>query len=176
MTRPAAIDVSLVGTDWWANASVIAAGVVAASIAAIAALLGYAYQKRATRQDQRAAVYATAIQAVEAYLEAPYRILRRDGSDSTRHELTRQISDIKSDIEYHRTLLRLHGSTRVADAYDSFAEAARADAGPAMTSAWHQAPTEADFEVPLGTALNRDRADIARVAVVDAMRFDLRRR
>lgn len=168
------VDVSLVGTDWWANASVIAAGVVAALIAACVAVVGYSRQKAVARRALRAQMYATAVQAVEDYLEGPYRIRRRDGSPEARHALTRELSDIKSSIEYHKTLLRIHGSASVADAYETFAAIARTEAGPAMTAAWRERPTKRDWDVPLGAKLFSDgRSRAARDRLIVAMRVDL---
>lgn len=169
----AELEVNLVGTDWWANGSVVLAGVLAALIAAAVGVRGYRHQKEVARRDELAHMYATAVQSVEDYLEFPYRIRRRDGSVEARNALTRQLSDIKSSIEYHETLLRIHAPVEVADAYETFAAAARVDAGPAMTESWNQPATHTDADVPLGAQLNRAKADAARIRLIEAMRSDL---
>lgn len=166
-------DVNLVGTDWWANASVIAAGVLAAAIAAGVGVFGYRQQKETARRDQRAQVYAAAVQAVEDYMEFPYRIRRRDGSVASRSALTQQLSDVKSSIEYHQALLSIHAPVRVAELYGSFAGTARTAAGPVMTEAWGQSATHTDADVPLGRRLDRAGVDAARDRLITAMREDL---
>ncbi|MHB1164370.1 MAG: hypothetical protein ACYC90_00330 [Candidatus Nanopelagicales bacterium] len=168
-----AVDVRLVGTDWWANLSIITAGVLAALVAALVAIGGYRHQKAAARRERCAEMYATAVQAVENYLEGPYRVRRRDGSVESRNALTDRLSDIKSSIEYHQTLLRIHGSEDVASAYAGFVEAARADAGAAMTDAWHQPATHTDADVPLMIAMDRSTSDAARARLIRAMKDDL---
>lgn len=174
LAHPGTVDVTLVGTDWWANGSVIAAGIFAALIAACVAVVGYGRQKAAARRDLCAQMFATAVQAVEDYLEGPYRIRRRDGSAEARNVLTRELSDIKSSIEYHQTLLRIHGSAAVADSYETFAAVARTEAGPAMTAAWRERPTKRDRDVPLGAKLFDDaRSRAARDRLIAAMREDL---
>jgi thioredoxin-like negative regulator of GroEL len=177
LANTGAIDVSLVGTDWWANISVIAAGVLTAVIAAGVAVIGYSYQKRAARRERCAQMYATAVQAIEDYLEGPYRIRRRDGTAEARNSLTQHLSDTKSSIEYHQTLLRIHASTEVAEAYETFAAAARAEAGPAMTAAWRELPTRRDRDVPLGSQLfDSVNSEAARGRLITAMRTDLKGR
>lgn len=171
----AVVDVTLVGTDWWANGSVILAGVLAALIAAIVGVRGYRHQKEESRRDQCAQVYATAVQAVEDYLEFPYRIRRRDGSVEARNALTTKLSDVKSSIEYHKALLSVHGSPAVAEAFETFEAVARVVAGPAMTEAWNHPATHTDADVPLGAGLDRAKADEARTRLMQAMRADLAR-
>lgn len=168
------VDVNLVGTDWWANGSIIAAGICAALIAAVVGVVGYRHEKKLARQERCAQMYAAAVQAVEDYLEGPYRIRRKDGTTETRNTLTRQLSDTKAAIEYHQTLLRIHGSCTVADAYDRFVAAAQADAGPAMTAAWRARALRRDRDVPLGAQLfDGAGSRTAREQLITAMHNDL---
>lgn len=155
------------------NWSTIATGVFAALVAASVAVVGYARQQRAARQAQRTTVYAQALQAVEDYMEGPYRIRRRDGSAATRQLLTESLSDVKSRINFHQSWLSLHASKDLADAYTAFVQAAQREAGAQMTSAWRAAPTRKDRDVPLGVPYKRQASDLAKGEVLDLMRRDL---
>jgi ketosteroid isomerase-like protein len=157
----------------WDNAATVIAGIGAALIAALVAVAGYTIQQRAARREQRARTYAEALQAVEDYLEGPYRIRRRDGSAEARRHLTESISTIKSRINFHQAWLRIHGSPAVADAYDAYVLAAQREAGPQMTAAWQGRPTRKDRDVPLGRPFDRGSSDGARATVTTAMKKDL---
>jgi hypothetical protein len=158
----------------WDNAATIIASIGAALIAALVAVYGYAWQQRATRRERRATMYAQALQAVEDYLEGPYRICRRDGSAAARREITEQLSGIKSRINFHQAWLRIHGTAAVASAYEEFVLAAQQEAGRQMTDAWRSPPTRRDRDVPLGRPFDRQRADAALSKVLAAMRRDSR--
>ena len=58
------------------------APVVAAIIAALVAVVGYAVTQFANRQDRKAKTYAEALAAVTEYQELPYLVLRRAASDA----------------------------------------------------------------------------------------------
>jgi hypothetical protein len=163
----------LVNDFTWDNAATIIAAVGAALIAAIVAIVGYSRQQRQGRRDQRAALYAEALRAVEDYLEAPYRIRRRDGSADTRLAITSHISDVKSRINFYAGWLRIHAPAHVSTTHEAYVHAAQEDAGPQMTVAWRSRSTKKDKDVPLGTPYDRRRADAARDAVLTAMRDDL---
>lgn len=158
----------------WDNATTIIAGIGAALIAALVAVAGYTLQQRAGRREQRATMYAQALQAVEDYLEGPYRIRRRDGTTEARTRITEQISATKSKINFSQAWLRIHSPTEVADAYDAYVLTAQHEAGPQMTAAWRTRPTKRDDSVPLGRAYPRDASNRCRAKVVEAMRRDLR--
>lgn len=83
---------------------------------------------------------------------------------------------MKSRINFHRGLLRLHADEPVADAYDTFVQAAITDAGGQMTDAWAQPPTTEDRQVPLGVPFDRRHADTAKAVVVTATKRSLERR
>ena len=157
----------------WSTAGPIIAAVTAATIAATIAVIGYSRQRRAERRAERANLYAQAIAAVEDYLEAPYRIRRKDGTPTTRHAITSHISDVKSRISLHQALLELHAPTVVPTAYNAFVEAAQEEAGPQMTDAWHAPPTKADAQVPLGVAFDRTNSNTSRSTVLATMKADL---
>lgn len=159
----------------WSEGATIIAAVAAAAIAAVIAVLGYGHQRKAERRAERATLYARAIAAVEDYLEGPYRIRRKDGTNETRRAITSAISDTKSTISLHQALLELHAPGTVSGAYRSFVDAAIAEAGPQMTAAWQAQPTTSDAQVPLGTGYDRSDSNQQRAALIAAMKADLRR-
>lgn len=157
--------------DNWAT---IIASVGAALIAAFVAVVGYAIQQKAGRREQRATIYAQALQAVEDYCEGPYRIRRRDGSAATRQHLTESLSDIKSRINFHQGWLSIHASAELAAAYTALVTAAQSEAGVQMTAAWKSPPTKKDRDVPLGTPYPRPKTDAAKAVVLTLMKAELR--
>ena len=162
-------------TFTWTNAATIIAGIGAALIAALVAVIGYSRQQRAARRVQRATMYAEALQAVEDYLEGPYRIRRRDGSAGVRARITEAISATKSKISFYLAWLHIDASAEVAAAYEDYVLAAQREAGPQMTEAWRTRPTRKDTDVPLGRAYSRNDSDAARAKVSEAMKRDLDR-
>lgn len=163
------------GPFTWGDASNIVAALGAALIAALVAVRGYSRQHGNQRQDDRATLYAEALQAVEDYLEGPYRIRRRDGSSGARRQITEDLSAVKSRINFHLAWLRIHGVPEIADLYRALVEAAQQDAGPQMTAAWRGPSTRSDREVPLGRGYGHVRADLARDRLLTAMEADLKR-
>lgn len=89
-------------------------------VAAVVAVKAYRTQQQETRRQQTARFYADAVQAVEDYMEGPYRILRKDGSSAARREITQHISDVKSRISFYTGWMAIHGTTQVRAAYDDF--------------------------------------------------------
>ena len=134
---------------------------VAALLAAAVVMIGYSFQKTQARKAEQAIIYGEAIRAAHDYLEAPYRVLRRDGSAGARMAITDHVSDVQSRLAYYSTLLRVHGPIDVGEAYRELVAAARAEAGPQMTAAWRDRPTRNDRDVPLGTRLEQPRSVIA---------------
>lgn len=112
--------------------------------------VSYKKQQRLARSERRSRIHAEAIQAVHDYLEAPYRVRRRDGSPEARMALVGIVSDIQSRLRYYDALLRLESTTAVADTYADAVAAARREAGKAITDAWNSAPTKRDEDVPIG--------------------------
>ncbi len=159
----------------WTDGATILAGWGAAAIAAAIAVLGYSRQRRAERRAERATLYGHAIAAVEAYLEGPYRIRRRDDTAEARFTITSAISDTKAAISLHQALLAMHAPRAVTTAYNTFVVAAQREAGPQMTEAWNAKPSTKDNQVPLGKACDRTASDGARDALIAVMRSDLGR-
>lgn len=150
------------------------ATIVVGIVAAVVAVNAYKTQQQETRRQEKAKLYAEAVRAVEDYMEAPYRILRKDGSAEARREITQHISDVKSRISYYTGLLAIHGTTEVCVAYDAFVTAAQREAGPQMTAAWEIKPVKRDKDVPLRTSpLPRAATDAARTSLMTILKADL---
>ena len=114
-------------------------------------------------------MYAHALQAVQDYLEGPYRIRRKDGTAEARRELTQALSTVQSQINFHTAWLDIAAPKEVARAYTELVAAARGEAGPQMTAAWSEPPTADDATVPLGVAYPRPLSDAALATVKAAM-------
>lgn len=112
--------------------------------------VSYRRQQSLARAERRSRIHAEAIQAVHDYLEAPYRVRRRDGSPEARMALAEAVSDIQSRLRYYDALLRLESTASVADAFADAVAAARREAGAAITEAWKSPPTKRDEDVPIG--------------------------
>jgi len=149
--------------------NVVFSGIGSAFVAAVVAVLGYSLQQRESRRVVRATMYAHALQAVQDYLEGPYRIRRKDGSAEARRELTQAMSTVQSQINFHTAWLEVGAPTAVASAYSALVAAARQEAGPQMTTAWAALPTSDDAAVPLGVAYTRPQSDAALEKVKAAM-------
>lgn len=145
----------------------------AATIAATIAVRAYRRQHDEARRQRRAEFYANAVQAVEDYMEGPYRIRRRDGTASARREITQQLSDVKSRINFYLTWMDIEADDEVRAAYAAYYRTAMSEAGPQMTAAWNRSPTTQDASVPIGAALPRVRTDAARADLTIALRQDL---
>ena len=57
--------------------------IIAALIAALVAVAGYMVTQAQARRERKAKEFADALAAVEEYLEAPYRIRRRQAATAT---------------------------------------------------------------------------------------------
>lgn len=150
--------------------------ILAALIAATVAVLGYRWQQREQRRIERSKIYADALSAVEDYIEAPYRVIRRERGADARERLTNHINDVQSRLAYHQALLNISASPQVADAYRDYVAAARAEAGSDISRAWKAKPIRHDRKIPLGTPLRRSRCEAARGRIEAAMRKDVRPR
>lgn len=149
------------------------ATIVAALIAAGVVVVGYRRQMKTNRREQRIAAYAEALRAIDDYLEAPYLILRRDGSSRARMDLVRHISEIQSRIAFHRSWLQIHAAGETCTAYEELVRCAKAEAGPQMTTAWRSRPTRRDRDVPRQTVLPQPLSHAAKSRVLQAMRNDV---
>lgn len=157
----------------WEDGSTIIAAVAAALIAALIAVVGYSIQRKISRRSERADLYGNAVAAVEAYLEAPYRIRRKLNDPANWFAISSAISDAKTAISHQQALLEMYAPEPVVTAYKGFASAAIGEAGPHMTAAWGTPPMTQPTQVPLGTGYDRTDSDGKRAVLVAAMRNDL---
>lgn len=160
------------GDFTWAQLATLLAALIAAAGVALTLLVNAARGRRETLTT----LYGDALGAVAEYLEGPYRILRKDGEAATRFAITSKLSDVKTSIDHHQALLRLHADPLVADAYDLYVNTAKAEAGLQMRDAWEAPAVTSDAEVNLGVALPREMSNATRALAVEMMQAQLRRR
>jgi hypothetical protein len=147
--------------------------VIAALIAALVAVTGYTLTQAQARRERRAKEFGEALAVVEEYLEAPYRIRRRQAATpEARDSLTNALSDLQARIAHHRAWLHVEAPT-VARAYDVLIAAARSEAGVQMTEAWNSAPLASDADMNLRVAYQHPDSDAERDKVIAIMRQNL---
>jgi len=150
------------------------ATIIAAAIAAVVAVAGYVLTQAWARRERRAKAFADALAAVEDYLEAPYRIRRRQASTpEARATLTSALSDLQARMALHGAWLEVEAAA-VAEAYEALVSAARTEAGTQMTDAWNSAPLTSDADMNLNVAYPHPDSDAQRLLVARSMRRDLR--
>lgn len=148
--------------------------IIAALIAAFVAVTGYMLTQAQARRERRAREFADALAVVEEYLEAPYRIRRRQtATPEARDALTSALSDLQARIAHHRGWLHVEAPA-VAQAYDDLIAAARSEAGVQMTEAWKSAPLTSDADMNLKVAYQHPTSDAERDKVIAVMRRNLR--
>jgi hypothetical protein len=126
------------------------ATVIAATIAALAAIAGYLSAQRWKRRDDKARLYADALQAVRRYEELPFRIARRvDSSPATRERMAGIVSDSFVELGHYRALLLLH-SREVGDAYSLLLNRTHRDCRPHRQEAWSMPPPRNDSAAHMG--------------------------
>lgn len=155
-------------------ATITAAG-LAALVAATVAVRAYRKQQEEARRVERSKFYAEALRVVEEYAEAPYRILRFDGTAEKRWELTESISGIQSRMSFYSGWMEIAAKDEVRMAYAELLKAVRSEAGEQMKAAWLGKATTKNKQVPLGLALPRIATDAAWATTVEAIQTDLRR-
>jgi hypothetical protein len=148
--------------------------IIAALIAALVAVIGYVLTQTWARRDRRARAFADALVAVEEYLEAPYRVRRRQAPTAdVRAQLAASLSDLQGRIAFHRGWLQVEAPA-VSRAYDALVLAARAEAGTQMIEAWNTEPASSDPGMNLTIGYSHPQADAERAKVIAAMRRYLR--
>lgn len=150
--------------------AIIIAGLLAAGVA----VLGYAWQQWLSRADARAAMYSEALRAVEDYAEAPFIVQRRSGKEA-RAVVATQISEIQSRLRLSCALLEISANDHISDAYARLVQAARRQAGAAMSTAWRARRIRRDADVPGRTPYDRSEIDRECRAYLDAIREHDRR-
>lgn len=137
----------------------------------VLAVMTYRHTQRQARRERRAKAFAEALQAVEEYMEGPYRIRRRPRGDATvRWQITESISAIKARVSFHQAWLETEGLPHVSAAYEALVAASIEDAGPPMTGAWALPGVKRDSDVPLGHPYPRAGVDEARGRFLAACR------
>ena len=150
--------------------------IIAALIAALVVVTGYMLTQAQARRERRAREFADALAAVEEYLEAPYRIRRRQAATpEAREALTSALSDLQARIALHRAWLQVEAPA-VGHAYEAFVSAARSEAGVQMAEAWNAAPLTSDTDMNLKVAYPHPNSDAEGAKVIAAMRQHLRLR
>ncbi|ATO16523.1 hypothetical protein CO540_23950 [Micromonospora sp. WMMA2032] len=147
--------------------------VLAATIAALAASIGYWVTQRGQRIDRRAKLYAEALDAVHKYRNLPFLVHWRTRSDpDTRSELNRLTQDRVQNMFYFSGLLRLH-CPAVAEAYDALVAKTRSQSGPYRQQAWKVPVADSDTEFDQGHPPYDYDTRSEYDACINAMRADL---
>ncbi len=153
----------------------VAGPLIAASVAALVAVLGYLYERRSKRNDDLRTLFSEALQAVAEYQELPYLVRRRsDQSPMTPAELIAKASSTQTQLDFFVARLNLE-SKPLGEAYSSLVQAVRLETGPQITEAWHEARVQTDDDVPLGVAYPRESGDRQKAACVEGMQRYLRK-
>lgn len=152
-----------------AQTAAVVAPFVAIFGAALTALLTYLLNRRAARRERRAHAFGEALSVVEDYAEMPYRIRRRPGTVEGRNQLTEEVSRIYSRLAFHQALLDIE-APRVADAYRFLVNAAKAEVGGQMKTAWQEPVRTSDAEMNLQEHYDRAHLNRARDRCVATMR------
>src|SRR5579875_2384947 len=109
--------------------------IIAAVIAALVAVTGYMLTQAQARRERRDREFADALAAVEEYLEAPYRIRRRQAATpEAREALTSALSGLQARIALHRAWLQVEAPA-VGRAYEALVSAAEALVSAARSEA-----------------------------------------
>jgi hypothetical protein len=157
--------------SWEAGATLLAA-----VIAVVGVVVGFAVTSAQSRRERRAHDYAVAIGAVSDYLEGPYRVARCHNNAEERYAISTGISVIQGRIEASAALLRLHAPRRVADAYDAYVAAARQEAGRQMAVEWLKPPAKRHRDMNIRQPFDRTASMAAKELLVAAMERDMGKR
>ena len=152
------------------------ATLLAAAIAVIGVVVGFAVTSSQSRRERRARDYAEAIGAVSDYLEGPYRVARCHNKAEERYAISTDVSVIQGRIDASAALLRLHAPKRVADTYDAYVAAARQEAGRQMAAEWRKPPARRHRDMNMHQPFDRTASRAAKATLVAAMERDTGRR
>jgi hypothetical protein len=126
------------------------ATLLAASVAALAAIVGYLLNQQANRRIRKTQFYAEALRAIADLEELPYRIRRRQDSTSlTRERIGREINDVFVQVSFYMCWLRID-AIRVGIAYQELARKAITYSEPQRAHAWASSPLSSDAAANLG--------------------------
>lgn len=157
--------------NWEAGATLLAA-----FIAVVGVVVGFAVTSAQNQRERRAHDYAEAIGAVSDYLEGPYRVARCHNSAQERYEISTDISVIQGRVDASAALLRLHAPKCVADAYDEYVAAARREAGRQMAAEWRKPPARRRRDMNMHQPFDRTASNAAKAALIAQMERDMGRR
>lgn len=152
------------------------ATLLAAAIAVLGVVVGFAVTSAQGRRERRAHDYAEAIGAVSDYLEGPYRVARCHDNDEERFAISTDISVVQGRIDASTVLLRLHATKRVADAYDAYVAAARREAGRQMSAEWNKRPAKKHRDMNMKHGFDRSASNDAKKVLIAAMELDMGKR
>lgn len=148
--------------------------IIAALIAALVVVAGYVLTQAQARRERRAKEFAGALAAIEEYLEAPYKIRRRQAATpESRETLATTLSDLQARIALYRAWLHVEAPA-VGQAYDVLVSIARSEAGTQMTEAWNATPLASDADMNLKVAYPHPNSDAERAKVIAVMRHHLK--
>lgn len=157
--------------SWDAGATLLAA-----VVAVVGVVVGFAVTSSQSRRERRARDYAEAIGAVSNYLEGPYRVARCHNNAEERYAISTDISVIQGRIDASAALLRLHAPKRVADAYDAYVAAARREAGKQMAAEWRKSPARKPRDMNMRQPFDRTASKAAKELLIAAMERDMGKR
>lgn len=152
------------------------ATLLAAVIAVLGVVLGFAVTSAQSRRERRARDYAAAIGAVSDYLEGPYRVARCHKRAEERHAISTDISVVQGRIDASAALLRLHAPHWVADAYDAYVATARQEAGRQMAVEWCKPPARRHRDMNMHQPFDRSASNAAKATLISAMERDMGKR
>lgn len=152
------------------------ATLLAAVIAVLGVVVGFAVNSAQSRRERRARDYADAIGAVSDYLEGPYRVARCHKNAEERYAISTDISVVQGRIDASAALLRLHAPRRVADAYDAYVATARQEAGRQMADEWRKPPARRHRDMNMDQPFDRSRSMASKAMLIAAMERDMGKR
>jgi hypothetical protein len=154
-------------------------GIVAASIAAVVAVLGYLVASAAARRERLAKTFAEALSAVSRYADVAYRVRRRPREDpDIRWELAQLLSDAHAAMDFYEYWMAVEAPA-ISESYTRLVHTARDEVGKAIKSAWEKPPfaRDVDINAGLGAEFGFDQGELpgARKECIARMRKQLRR-
>lgn len=152
------------------------ATLLAAVIAVLGVVFGFAFTSAQNRRERRARDYADAIGAVSDYLEGPYRVARCHNRAEERYAISADISVVQGRIDATAALLRLHAPRRVADAYDAYVATARQEAGRQMADEWRKRPARRHRDMNMDQPFDRSASKASKATLIATMERDMGKR
>jgi hypothetical protein len=150
------------------------APVVAAIIAGLVAVGGYAVTQFANRRDTKARTYAEAIAAVTEYQELPYLVMRRAASDApTRAAFAQHQSEVMAKLGFYRAWVRID-SAETGAVYANLVSDTRRQCRRHLATAWAEDLLKSDTQMSSPEAPFPWDIEAERDLCLKAMRRELR--